>query len=58
MFQQWRLFPYIAATYAMDNFTKTFHKLFAEFRMEMLDATDKDRVVRIIVLYRFIRIIK
>lgn len=42
--QQWRLFPYIAATYAMDNFTKCFHRLFAEFHMEMLDATDKDRV--------------
>lgn len=42
--QQWRLFPYIAATYALDNFTKIFHQLYANFRLEMIDATDKDRV--------------
>lgn len=42
--QQWRLFPYIAATYALDNFTKTFYSLFVKFRMEMVDASDKGRV--------------
>ncbi|XP_068218876.1 peroxisomal acyl-coenzyme A oxidase 3-like [Palaemon carinicauda] len=42
--QQWRLFPYLAAAYALDNFTKTFNKLFMNFRIEMLDASDKDRL--------------
>ncbi|MPC20402.1 Peroxisomal acyl-coenzyme A oxidase 3 [Portunus trituberculatus] len=41
---QWRLFPYIAATYAMDTFAKTFAKHFFEFRMESLQPEDKDRL--------------
>ncbi|XP_069179960.1 peroxisomal acyl-coenzyme A oxidase 3-like isoform X3 [Procambarus clarkii] len=42
--QQWRLFPFIAATYALDNFNKTFHEMFVKFRMEMIDAANKGRV--------------
>lgn len=44
--QQWRLFPYLAAAYAMDIFNKTFTELFSEFRMEMIESADKDRIAR------------
>lgn len=43
--QQWRLFPYIAAAYALDTFSKTFNKNFYAFRMESLNSSDKDRMV-------------
>ncbi|KAK7082183.1 acyl-Coenzyme A oxidase, partial [Halocaridina rubra] len=42
--QQWRLFPYLAAAYALDCFTKNFTRLFSQFRMEMMEAIDKDRI--------------
>ncbi|XP_066973372.1 peroxisomal acyl-coenzyme A oxidase 3-like isoform X1 [Macrobrachium rosenbergii] len=42
--QQWRLFPYLAAVYALDNFAKAFNRLFANFRIEMLNSSDKDRL--------------
>lgn len=42
--QQWRLFPYIAATYAMDVFAKMVFKHFFDFRMESLQPEDKDRL--------------
>lgn len=42
--QQWRLFPYIAATFALDTFSKTFNKHFVDFRMESLNPDDKDRL--------------
>ncbi|XP_069180190.1 peroxisomal acyl-coenzyme A oxidase 3-like [Procambarus clarkii] len=50
--QQWRLFPFIAATYALDNFNKTFHEMFVKFRMEMIDAANKGRVVSYLEFYR------
>ncbi|KAG0701613.1 Peroxisomal acyl-coenzyme A oxidase 3 [Chionoecetes opilio] len=42
--QQWRLFPYIAATYALDAFSKTFNQHFIDFRLEAMDPGDKDRL--------------
>lgn len=41
--QQWRLFPNVATMYAMDCFSKQFHKLFSDFQNEMMIGEgDKD----------------
>lgn len=44
--QQWRLFPHLAATYALDNFSLTLHQHFANFQSQMVGGGDKDTLVR------------
>lgn len=37
--QQWRLFPYLAACYVLDNFSMSFHKDFMNFQIAVLFGT-------------------
>ncbi|XP_007889669.1 peroxisomal acyl-coenzyme A oxidase 3 [Callorhinchus milii] len=41
--QQWRLIPYLAATFALDHFSKTFFLSYAEFQMGLMMKDKSER---------------
>lgn len=43
--QQWRLFPYLAALYVLDHFSKTFFMNFVELRVGLMMGTEDQRQV-------------
>ena len=45
--QQWRLIPYLAATYALDYFAKTFYSNFIELQMGMMMKDSSERQVSV-----------
>ena len=44
--QQWRLLPYLAATYVMQHFAKTFFMNFVELRIGLMMKDNSARQVR------------
>ena len=46
LFQQWRLFPFLASAFVVEHFSKTLVDHFAEFRIDaMSGGADADRMV-------------
>ncbi|KAJ0055796.1 hypothetical protein NL108_011382, partial [Boleophthalmus pectinirostris] len=41
--QQWRLIPYLAAAYALENFTKSFYMNYVEFQIGLLQKDKSER---------------
>ena len=50
LFQQWRLMPYVAAMYALGNFSKTFFMDFVEVRIGLMLNDNSVRQVRMVCL--------
>jgi hypothetical protein len=44
--KQCRLFPFIAAAFALKHFSEYFCQCYVEFQMEAMTGGDKNRVVR------------
>lgn len=45
LLQQWRLFPYLAASFAIKNFSDDLCKKFGEFQLKIVTNENKDEAV-------------